>query len=56
MDVFPKRSTESCYAVIFSILLHRMFVALQMSKPSKNSVSQQFCYHVILKNYSSTFI
>ena len=39
MDVFPKRSTDAVYAVIFSILLHRMFVALLMSKPSKNFVS-----------------
>ena len=31
--------TRRCYAVIFSILLHRMFVALLMSKPSKNSLS-----------------
>ena len=29
--------------VIFSTLLHRMFVALLISKPSKNTVSQSIC-------------
>ena len=37
-DLSPKRSADS-YAIIFLTLLHRIFVELLFSKPSKNSVS-----------------
>ena len=37
-DVYPKQSTDTCN-VTRSTLLHRIFVALLISKPSKTSVS-----------------
>ena len=45
-DVFPKRSADNVTRHIFSTLLHRMFVALLISKHLRNSASLTFltCY------------
>ena len=58
-DVLPKRSADNITRSYFRhYLLHRIFVELLSSKPSKSSASLTilFRYHVMLKDYCSTFI
>ena len=54
MDVFPKRSADVMRSY-FRYYGHRMFVALLMSKPSKNSVSLTILFSCNSKEFIFNF-